>query len=589
MSKKLSILLSLVLAVSVLITFAGCGESQKQQAPDNAAESSSTTTEPTTTAETVKPEVTLTLYGPYTGGTSGVQESNVFKVIHDKLNIKIDIDFTYTVEKFKTMMATNALTDICFFSDPSISFDQFIKSGLALELDELIETNGQNILKYAPEMVVYSRTFQSDGTNKLYFINHQVSKNEVFPEGTHLGPCIRWDYYKEIGAPVMKSDRDFVDVVAQILEKFPTNEDGKKNVGLSLWSDWGKWTPFCWGAYAKNLCETYWPLTLCKETNEIVEVYGDNGQFKQGIEFMNYAYRKGILDPDSFTQKVGDVIAKANTAQIIATVLNLGDEGTKYLESKGLTGKGYTTRMTPVSIQGSKNAFFYYTPTGRTPHWLISNNTKYPDRCMDFLNLLFDPEFFFTAVNGLKDEDWVVDADGNYRYTDLFYQRIKEPGPDQLNKYGYGFMSSWSFSPGETNPITGKPFSIQWMDPSYNEKSFNTVNRDMLEFYNAETPLDLIKMQYPHIPRDNSSVAWNAFSATSLPDELKLIDTNIGAYLDKQYVKLTMCETEEEFNVEYEKTLAELDKLGIQELKDFLLPKLQEALKMQEEFYESAK
>ncbi len=588
MSRKSKIVAAIVLAVFILAAVAGCGGSQVQT--EGSGNTGSTTGTAATGTEAQKPEITLTLYGPASGGANGVVKNEVFNLIHDKLNINVDIDFTYTVDKYKTMMASDSLPDLSYFSDPSITFDQFVKSGLALELDQLIETNGQNILKYAPAMVSYCRQYESSGTNKLYFLNHQTSVNQVLPAGSHVGPCIRWDYYKEIGAPVMKSDRDYVDVVAQILEKYPTNEDGKRNVGISLWSDWGKWTPYCYGAYAKNLNETYWPLTLNKATNEIVEVYGENGQFKQGIEFMNYAYRKGVLDPDSFTQKIGDVISKANTAQIISTVLTIADDGTKYLQSKGLSGKGYTSQLTPVNIAGSQNAFYYYTPTGRTPYWVIAHNTKYPDRCMDFLNLLFSPEFFMNVVNGVEGEDWTVDAEGNHRYTDKHYERLKESGTDIFTKYGFGgFMSSWSFQDADINPITGKPYNIMFEDPSYYDRNLNSVQKDILSYYNAKAPLDLIKMQYTDIPRDNSCVAWNAFSATVLPDELKLVDTNIGAYMDKQYVKLTMCKTEEEFKAEYAKTMEELNKLGLQKLQDFLMPKLQEALKMQEEFFKSVK
>lgn len=575
LSKRLRGLICIGLALGMVMTFAGCTQPVEQQPNDV----------PSGQNEQKKPEntdgpepVTLSLYGPNGAGPDGVQTSEVFEMIREKTGISIDIEFSFNEEKFQSFLASDSLPDLVFFPSAGY-FQQIIEGDLALNLDPYLEEHGQNIEKYVSTMLQYSRDYQSNDTGNLYFLNHQTSEKSALPAGTHVGPCLRWDYYKELGAPELKSDRDYVDVVVEMLKAHPTNEDGLTNVGISLWSDWGKWTPYCWGAYALNLNETYWPVTMRKSDSKLIDVYGDEGQFRYGMEFLNYAYRMGALDPDSFTQKLADVTAKAETAQIMSTVLTTADGGTKYLESKGLTGKGYTSQLTPVAIQGSHNAFYYYTPTGRAPYWMVAKRTQYPERCVDFLNALYTPEIYMEIVNGLEGVNWTKDANGNLQFTDEYYKRTKETGNDILTKYGNGFMTSWSFQDDAINPLNDKPYGVHLSDPAYYAKSFNTVQKDILDYYKADTPIDLIKSQFPEIPRDDSCVAWNIFSGAVLPDDMKLIDTNINNYMDTQYVKLAMCETEEAFEAEYEATIQHLKDLGLEEFRAYLTPLAEQALK----------
>ena len=49
---------------------------------------------------------------------------------------------------------------------------------------------------------------------------------------------LRWDLYKELGYPEIKTLDDMVDVLGQMKEICPTDDNGKTTYGVSLFNDW---------------------------------------------------------------------------------------------------------------------------------------------------------------------------------------------------------------------------------------------------------------------------------------------------------------------------------------------------------------
>lgn len=49
---------------------------------------------------------------------------------------------------------------------------------------------------------------------------------------------VRWDLYKELGYPEIKNLDDMVEVLAQMKEICPKDDNGKTTYGVSLFNDW---------------------------------------------------------------------------------------------------------------------------------------------------------------------------------------------------------------------------------------------------------------------------------------------------------------------------------------------------------------
>ena len=52
------------------------------------------------------------------------------------------------------------------------------------------------------------------------------------------GPYLRYDLYKQIGAPEIKTSDDYLGVLQKMQEIYPENENKQKVYGFSLWKDW---------------------------------------------------------------------------------------------------------------------------------------------------------------------------------------------------------------------------------------------------------------------------------------------------------------------------------------------------------------
>ena len=64
-------------------------------------------------------------------------------------------------------------------------------------------------------------------------------KTDLETKGT-FGPFIRYDLYKEIGAPEIKNLDDFLTVLKQMQDLTPQNEDGQNVYAISLFKDWDR-------------------------------------------------------------------------------------------------------------------------------------------------------------------------------------------------------------------------------------------------------------------------------------------------------------------------------------------------------------
>ena len=115
---------------------------------------------------------------------------------------------------------------------------------------------------------------------------------------------LRWDLYKELGYPEIKTLDDMVDVLGQMKEICPTDDNGKTTYGVSLFNDWDgnlvmfvKSTATAYYGYDEFGFGLYDP-----EEQVFHPALEENGPYLTCLKFYNNLYQKGLLDPDSQTQ-----------------------------------------------------------------------------------------------------------------------------------------------------------------------------------------------------------------------------------------------------------------------------------------------
>lgn len=355
-----------------------------------------------TDSGSAKEQVTLRVLIMETGSKWNThQDSVVAKAIADKLGVKIEY-VEADENKFNVLLAGGDLPDIVR-TDVNKFQKQLIEGELIVPLDDMLAEHGKDISANVGTVVEYSKKNWSNGTGKLYFLPPQVqSKPGTSIAPITIGPTIRWDWYKEIGAPAINTMDDLLDVVEQIVQKHPQTEDGKKVYGVSMWQDWGLWPYLIPPIIFNKLSGSTSDLTAAPVGgSEFISTLTDeSSNFWTAMDFYNKANRRGLLDPDSLTMKNNDYMAKATAGQIVVgpATWAMGDFNAQHATD----GKGY------IVVPAGKLAWTgAVNPLGwQDKAYSISKSSKNPDKAMEFLNYIFSYEGARTMYNGVEGTHW---------------------------------------------------------------------------------------------------------------------------------------------------------------------------------------
>ncbi|MDF2925372.1 MAG: hypothetical protein K0R57_4286 [Paenibacillaceae bacterium] len=392
--------LATVLCTSMML--AACSDNSSSDTGQSPAPGS--TGSPAAKTEEV---VTLRLLVIETGTSwNTYPNSAIAQEIAKKVGVKIEY-VEADDSKFSVLLAGGDLPDI-IRAEPAKYGKQLIEGNLIIPMDNMLEQYGKDIKNNVPILVNYSRENWSEGKKQLYFLSPQIqSEPSSIYKPLTIGPTIRWDLYKDIGAPEFNTPDELLDVLEQIVKKHPVTADGKKMYGVSMFQDWGLWpyvVPFSWHTMqttnnsdlmARKLGETQYRNILTDEAST----------FWVAMDFYNKAYMRGLLDPDALTMKYNDYLAKATAGQIVIgpAMWAMGDFNTKFANE----GKGYVVLPVGKSAwSGGVNPLGW---TGKS--YSISKSSKHPEKAMEFLNYLYSYEGARTLFSGVEGVHWDM-ADG---------------------------------------------------------------------------------------------------------------------------------------------------------------------------------
>lgn len=560
-------------AVAALLTMSACGSNNDaNNGKDNGAANASTGNNASANAGAgndaalSKDPITLKIFAGNDGDVTnkGIQKNEVADVIKEKFGITLDI-VTGDDVKEKTMIAGGDLPDVMVFEGSTSSLaNSMIKGGQAIALDDLIAKYGPNIQKYSGTALDVFRKSFSNGTNKVYFLpTHQQKANtDLISQNSNVGIFPRWDLYKDLGAPEMKSPDDLLNTLKQMQDKNPKTQDGKKVYALSAWTDWSTWPyiiayPFMYGY--TNLPNAQ---LLNLNNGDVEDQYTkEDGVFWNGIRFYNKAFRMGIFDPEGFTQKAAQYEDKVESGALLTSFLWTG--GAKLVQN---TGKD-DAQM--IAIPGPFPAVSGVYQNDQALGWslgtakLITSSNKYPERTMQMLDFLNSPEGARLIYNGVQGKDWdLVDGKekligdmakpNNKAFTDA-------NGIDQYSKLG-AFDAGYPM--GNGNPVDLRKI----VDPAIVSKA----DTDFAKHYGA----DLYPGQvYDKLVKDGKLLAptqdWIAARIIGQPsDATTQILTKADQYFMANVARLIMAKDDADFDAQMKKALADLKNMGIDKAYD---------------------
>ncbi len=383
-------------------------------------------------------------------------------------------------DKFNVIVASGDLPDFVQV-DTGKYLKTLVDGGAIITLDGLLATNGKDIAKNVPKAISFRKAYRSFDTGNLYSIPVQVGLDADGQEAS-IGPTLRWDLYKAIGAPAIRNENDLLNALAQMVKKSPKTTDGKAVYGVGIWSDWGAW-PYnllfqtidgyynFGSAFVKN-----------SDPNAVVDNYSDpKSPFWKGVSFYYKANKLGIFDKDSFIQKWEEFAAKCTAGQELFSLANwaTGD----FNRDNAMNGKGFMVIPLDFGAQW-KGADM---PLGwPDKDWAISKSCKTPDRAMDLINYFFSYDGIRMLYSGVKGVHWDV-VNGKPQLLDSTLE-LKQKGGTEWESQGiFDSLANCGLGPFTISPADGFPLSL-WQTEQVYSRGLTALQKSFADFYKVKYP-----------------------------------------------------------------------------------------------------
>lgn len=482
----------LLLAAMLIVSTAACTSNTNNGPASTASTAPSAGGATETAGSSQREEITLDVFSMLSN-FSGEQTGWFAKVIKDKFNINLNI-IASNLEgggdvKFATMMAAGNLGDLVIFGDDGQKYLDSIKAGMLVDWtkDGLLDSKGQNILKYAPKAIEKNKA-NFGGGSSVYGIGFDVGDDKPGPsEAKDLtyNPNLRWDLYEKLGRPEINTMEDYLPVLKQMQELEPKSESGRPTYAFSMWADWDGnmmvLTKAWAGIHGFDEGDGFNPggfSLVSADKDEYQGVLDEDGYYMRGLKLYYDANQMGLVDPDSMTQKFEDVVNKMKDGQLLFTFFPWLDDTYNTAEHMA-EGKGFAL----VPFKEERTFSYGYDPYGGNRVWAIGSKTKHPDRVLELIDWLYSPEGNMISSNGPEGLNWEL-KDGKPVLTAFGEQALPANDtavPEEFGggtwKDGMSQLNNSTFKTTNINPDNGEPYDYNLWQSTL-EKSPTKLDQD---------------------------------------------------------------------------------------------------------------
>ncbi|MBO9606563.1 MAG: hypothetical protein J7639_11450 [Paenibacillaceae bacterium] len=478
-------------------------------------------------------------------------ETEVGKYIKDKFGIVFEfIPFSGDyVAQTSTMLAGNDYPELLRLQR-NVTFQNYLNAGALLPLDPYLKSANDFNTAYK-DLIPYWRMLSPD--NKLYKWEYRVP--------TELGDTwdilVRTDALEKQGWPKIVSEDDYVNFLKKALADQPQT-NGKKTLGLVA--------PFgeSWGSALAALMydkggDYVWAATntaLFNTKTEQYESYIKNTYVKQSYQFFNRLYREGLLDKDSFTDKMDNVTEKVKSGQALAAwyVGWLAGEVNAAFEKSGNISQEYVHLSIRLNSQVKNNEkrLIKVETTRDFDTMVITKKAKSPERIMELVNWAASGEGQTILQSGMEGKHYTISG-GKRVPTD----ELKKIWADPDNKSGIG--SAFAFlGQNRSRDKNGQYYDLR-NDPDVKDSMVLTQRmRDAFQkmgYKNSSGPWELgsTNVVYP-LGLTNST-------AIDPQSDLGPLQEKMVELLTRSSSKLILAKDDADFEYVYKSVVAEYDKL----------------------------
>jgi len=481
MGKSKKRLLSMFLIVAMLlITASGCSKKNNTDTSVNSVQNNQATEEGKSEEGKSEEEVVITIWNKDVV-SAGIQNNAVADEIAKKTGVRIQV-VNGDAQKFKVLLAGEDLPDIIHssYGDLGVDINSLRKSGQLIPLDDLIDQYSPNIKNNYTSRLDYSRDFLSDD-GKVYFLPIQTYKSDpnnqvIAKTGADLAIYTRYDLYKELGSPEIKTTDDYLNVLKQMQDAHPQTESGKKTYAISGWSDWGTWMYIYPYQMMNGVTKQAYGMMYDKVTNEPMGAYYSDA-FWDGIKFYNKAYNMGILDPEIFTQKYDNYMDKIKEGQTFVTYASwIADPVNSDFVAAGKPEQGF--EIIPTGLNYIYGVYVGDAPFGWGGDYAmaITKNCKNQEKAMELLDFLYSDEGARLMNSGVEGVHWEY-VDGVPKMKQEYYDGVAAD-PNYLDLQGLKYNKLCTLS-GDQILSDGYPADLRKTNEE-KAKAINPIDKEFI-------------------------------------------------------------------------------------------------------------
>ena len=566
MKNKATRLMAILLSATMLFSLAACGKSDDNKEQSSSAVSSSATDSSSVEAssseekEIEREPITITwgVNSAYLTGGEGVLTDKypVLQVIKDKFNIEIEW-VGMDADKTTLWATTGSLPDINNLVG-GVDFKALLDSNQLMELTDLLDEYGQDIKTRmgTPSINHLTETYGGLYVLPIGYVNTVgVPATNAYANGF----CIRMDLYFELGSPQMTNEDELLQVLKdmQDMQREATGEDDI--YGYSAYSaPASSWFAYNYGTDISPNCHTF-----RANTGELTCHYCDADSVGwKVLEFMNKAWKMGILDPETFTQDASALKAKVQAGKALSNNKTTQPD-------PDVCGENAIMAVPIGAFEYIGNVYGNMNPFGSgisTESRFISSSCEYPERIIEMLNWLDTADGARTWMNGVQGVDWDYDENGTpVMIGDML--EAYESGNGNAYKdtrivpYAQNFLTSYAdvFEDGYAVKIYE---SEEYRASTSTTAYVNFSQRYGDFYYPGQVYDDLVKKGVVKTSTNNVARSINGLLGAR-SDEANRISSDAGGVVNARYAELVMAE---DFEAVKADVIEQMNKLGLQDL-----------------------
>lgn len=562
--KKRKVTAFLCAAALLVSGLAGCGKDAESTSGGGGEQAAAAATGDTSE------KIELVVGGLDRGNSADNQwwPTDIVQQINEKLNIELKL-VNYDQQKLGMDLASGELPDVMLVYRQNA--ESVIKGKHAVPLNEYFDTVGKNLAddRFTFRNNMMSK-YQSGGDGNVYFTTPYVTVEGEGETGASLGIgyAVRWDLYKEIGAPEINTPDDHIEAMKKMQALYPETPEGLPTYAMGMYNDVGMHT---WGIHGLfdsdyTTLDSNLMYLLDKNTYEVSHnVVNDdpNTPFWNDMHFYNKMWKEGLLDPDCFITKGEDLTAKYTKGQYLGGINNwyYGEYNQNVLK-------------TPGSVAGMELLPMYNTGQGGyfAAGWsdklmFVSAHSKNIERAVMFLDYINSEEFARLQYSGIEGEHWETGEDGKPVLTDKVIQMKEDPAQaDAWSKLSLSSWSNWGGIGAEAVLSDGAPASL-WSTPEMLSRGLSPTDKDMCETLGVSYPAEYAQKRVEEGKCSDNSSYDQRFAAImpSVPQDITRIDGNVNEIVMNALPSLVQAQDDAAFEAAREKLIADVKAANVEQ------------------------